>query len=75
MNANEHTHTQVTKDKDASVRGQDFEKAGSLRDREMELKAKIQAIIAGSKEQAKVCFPSLGLFLPCCTSCTALWQA
>jgi hypothetical protein len=57
------------------VRGQDFEKAGSLRDREMELKAKIQAIIAGSKEQAKVCFPSLGLFLPCCTSCTALWQA
>lgn len=45
---------QVTKDKDASVRGQDFEKAGTLRDREVELKAKIQAIIAGSKEQAKV---------------------
>ncbi|KAF5826857.1 P-loop containing nucleoside triphosphate hydrolase protein [Dunaliella salina] len=44
---------QVTKDKDASVRGQDFEKAGSLRDREMELKAKIQAIIAGAKEQSK----------------------
>jgi ATP-dependent Clp protease ATP-binding subunit ClpC len=33
---------QVTKDKDAAVRGQDFEKAGQLRDREMELKAKIQ---------------------------------
>lgn len=38
---------QVTKDKDAAVRGQDFEKAGQLRDREMELKAKISAIIAG----------------------------
>lgn len=34
--------SQVTKDKDAAVRGQDFEKAGQLRDREMELKAKIQ---------------------------------
>eukprot|EP00983_Pelagomonas_calceolata_P003743 122068-Pelagomonas_calceolata.AAC.5 len=47
------TEASVTKDKDASVRGQDFEKAGSLRDREMELKAKIQAIIAGAKEQSK----------------------
>lgn len=46
---------QVSKEKDASVRGQDFEKAGTLRDREMELKAKIQAIIAGAKEQSKVC--------------------
>ncbi|KAJ9506171.1 hypothetical protein QJQ45_016506 [Haematococcus lacustris] len=44
---------QVTKDKDAAVRGQDFEKAGQLRDREMELKAKIQAILAGAKEQSK----------------------
>jgi ATP-dependent Clp protease ATP-binding subunit ClpC len=44
---------QVTKDKDAAVRGQDFEKAGQLRDREMELKAKISAIIAGAKEQGK----------------------
>lgn len=44
----------MTKDKDAAVRGQDFEKAGTLRDREMELKAKIQAIIAGAKEQSKV---------------------
>jgi ATP-dependent Clp protease ATP-binding subunit ClpC len=43
----------VTKDKDAAVRGQDFEKAGQLRDREMELKAKIQAIIAGAKETSK----------------------
>jgi hypothetical protein len=44
---------QVTKDKDGAVRGQDFEKAGQLRDREMELKAKISAIIAGAKEQGK----------------------
>jgi hypothetical protein len=42
-----HQHHQVTKDKDAAVRGQDFEKAGQLRDREMELKAKISAVIAG----------------------------
>ncbi len=46
-------HPQVTKDKDAAVRSQDFEKAGALRDREMELKAKIQAVIAGAKEQSK----------------------
>ncbi len=32
----------MIKDKDAAVRGQDFEKAGQLRDREMEIKAKIQ---------------------------------
>ncbi|KXZ48535.1 hypothetical protein GPECTOR_27g706 [Gonium pectorale] len=44
---------QVTKDKDGAVRSQDFEKAGQLRDREMELKAKIQAIIAGAKEASK----------------------
>uniref|UniRef100_A0A7S0S0H7 Clp R domain-containing protein n=1 Tax=Chlamydomonas leiostraca TaxID=1034604 RepID=A0A7S0S0H7_9CHLO len=44
---------QVTKDKDGAVRAQDFEKAGQLRDREMELKAKIQAILAGAKEQSK----------------------
>ena len=43
----------VTKDKDAAVRGQDFEKAGQLRDREMELKAKISAVIAGAKEASK----------------------
>ncbi len=34
-------------EKDGAVRGQDFEKAGQLRDQEMELKAKIQAIMAG----------------------------
>jgi ATP-dependent Clp protease ATP-binding subunit ClpC len=42
---------QVTKDKDAAVRGQDFEKAGQLRDREMELKAKIQ--VRGSGRQSR----------------------
>lgn len=42
-----HPLPQVIKEKDASVRSQDFEKAGQLRDREMELKAKIQAVIAG----------------------------
>merc|ERR1711970_805792 len=34
----------LLKEKDAAVRGQDFEKAGQLRDREMELKAQISAI-------------------------------
>lgn len=40
----------LLKEKDGAVRGQDFEKAGQLRDREMELKAQITAITAGSKE-------------------------
>lgn len=40
----------LLKEKDAAVRSQDFELAGSLRDREMELKSKILAITAGSKE-------------------------
>jgi hypothetical protein len=40
---------QVIKDKDSAVRGQDFEKAGQLRDKEMELKAKIQAVMAGER--------------------------
>ncbi|KAM3227290.1 hypothetical protein ACQJBY_059249 [Aegilops geniculata] len=44
---------QVTKDKNEAVRGQDFEKAGELRDREMELKAQITAIIDKSKEVVK----------------------
>ncbi|MGF1516366.1 MAG: ATP-dependent Clp protease ATP-binding subunit [Nodosilinea sp.] len=35
---------QVLKDKDNSVRSQDFDKAGELRDREMEIKAEIRAI-------------------------------
>ncbi len=38
---------QVLKDKDDAVRGQDFDKAGELRDREMEIKAEIRAIAQG----------------------------
>ncbi|KAM0845486.1 hypothetical protein ACQ4PT_056344 [Festuca glaucescens] len=44
---------QITKDKNEAVRGQDFEKAGELRDREMELKAQITALIDKSKEMIK----------------------
>ncbi|CAL8467413.1 g6951 [Coccomyxa elongata] len=40
----------LLKEKDAAVRGQDFEKAGQLRDREMELKAQISAITGAAKE-------------------------
>jgi ATP-dependent Clp protease ATP-binding subunit ClpC len=43
----------LLKEKDAAVRAQDFEKAGSLRDREMELKAQISAITAGAKDESK----------------------
>merc|ERR1719398_449053 len=43
----------LLKEKDAAVRGQDFEKAGSLRDREMELKAQIEAITQKNKDQAE----------------------
>ncbi|MGI8500985.1 MAG: ATP-dependent Clp protease ATP-binding subunit [Hassallia sp.] len=41
----------ILKEKDDAVRGQDFEKAGELRDREMEIKAEIRAI-AQSKTNA-----------------------
>ncbi|MGB8701755.1 MAG: ATP-dependent Clp protease ATP-binding subunit [Thermosynechococcaceae cyanobacterium] len=40
---------QVLRDKDEAVRGQDFDKAGELRDREMELKAQIKVIAQGRK--------------------------
>ena len=43
----------LLKEKDAAVRAQDFEKAGGLRDREMELKAQISAITSGAKDEAK----------------------
>lgn len=36
----------------AGCRNQDFEKAGELRDKEMELKAKISAILGAAKEQS-----------------------
>lgn len=70
---------QVTKDKDAAVRGQDFEKAGQLRDREMELKAKISAIIAGAKETSKAEAESVEGGGPqvrdggCCVSCSLVY--
>jgi ATP-dependent Clp protease ATP-binding subunit ClpC len=38
-------------DKEAAVSEQDFEKAGTLRDKEVELKAQIQAIIVTTKER------------------------
>ncbi|KAG9136409.1 hypothetical protein Leryth_024937 [Lithospermum erythrorhizon] len=44
---------QITKEKDEAVRGQDFEKAGELRDREMDLKAQISALIDKNKEMSK----------------------
>ncbi|KAJ4850161.1 ATP-dependent Clp protease ATP-binding subunit ClpA cd4b, chloroplastic [Turnera subulata] len=44
---------QITKEKEEAVRGQDFEKAGELRDREMDLRAQINAIIDKGKELSK----------------------
>eukprot|EP00899_Mesostigma_viride_P004427 jgi/Mesvir1/13986/Mv21638-RA.1 len=43
----------LTKEKNDAVRTQDFEMAGQLRDKEMELKAKIAAITKGVQEAAK----------------------
>jgi ATP-dependent Clp protease ATP-binding subunit ClpC len=43
----------ITKEKNEAVRGQDFEKAGELRDREMELKAQIATITEKGKEKLK----------------------
>jgi ATP-dependent Clp protease ATP-binding subunit ClpC len=43
----------LLKEKEAAVRGQDFEEAGQLRDKEMEIKAQIQAITAGVKETSE----------------------
>nr|BDA99219.1 Clp protease ATP binding subunit [Hemiselmis andersenii] len=40
---------EILKQKDESVRGQDFETAGQLRDREMEIKAQIAAIAQSKK--------------------------
>ncbi|MBD0361857.1 MAG: ATP-dependent Clp protease ATP-binding subunit, partial [Coleofasciculus sp. C3-bin4] len=40
---------QVLKDKDDAVRSQDFDKAGELRDREMEIKSQIRAIAQSKK--------------------------
>ncbi|MGI0488699.1 ATP-dependent Clp protease ATP-binding subunit [Pantanalinema rosaneae CENA516] len=43
---------QVLKDKDDAVRSQDFDKAGELRDREMEIKAEIRAIAQSKKNES-----------------------
>lgn len=40
---------QVLKEKDDAVRAQDFDRAGELRDREMEIKAEIRAIASSKK--------------------------
>ncbi len=42
---------QVLKDKDDAVRSQDFDKAGELRDREMEIKQEIRAIASNKKSE------------------------
>lgn len=43
---------QILKDKDDAVRSQDFDKAGELRDREMEIKAEIRAISQNKKTES-----------------------
>ncbi|KAK1358004.1 chaperone protein ClpC, chloroplastic [Heracleum sosnowskyi] len=44
---------QITKEKNEAVRGQDFEKAGELRDRETDLKTQISALVDRNKEMTK----------------------
>ncbi len=44
---------QVLKDKDDAVRAQDFDRAGELRDREMEIKAEIKAIAQNKKSEVR----------------------
>jgi ATP-dependent Clp protease ATP-binding subunit ClpC len=44
---------QVLRDKDEAVRGQDFDKAGELRDREMELKSQIKVIAQNKKASSE----------------------
>jgi len=44
---------EILKSKDEAVRGQDFEKAGQLREREMEIKAQINAIAQSKKGSAE----------------------
>lgn len=43
---------QVLKDKDDAVRSQDFDRAGELRDREMEIKSQIRTIAQSKKPEA-----------------------
>ncbi|GAB2241746.1 hypothetical protein Droror1_Dr00018521 [Drosera rotundifolia] len=44
---------QITKEKNEAVRSQDFEKAGELRDREIDLKTQISAVVEKNKEVSK----------------------
>ncbi|CCH64853.1 ATP-dependent Clp protease, ATP-binding subunit ClpC / Negative regulator of genetic competence clcC/mecB [Richelia intracellularis HM01] len=44
---------QILKDKDDAVRSQDFDRAGGLRDREMEIKTEIKAIAQSKSNTAK----------------------
>ncbi len=41
----------ITREKDEAIRSQDFDKAGELRDREMEIKQEIRAIAAAKKAE------------------------
>jgi ATP-dependent Clp protease ATP-binding subunit ClpC len=43
----------ILKEKDEAVRSQDFDKAGELRDREMEIKAEIRAISQNKKTESR----------------------
>merc|ERR1712100_1016855 len=43
----------LLKEKEVAVRSQDFEKAGQLRDKEMELKAQIEAITQKNKDETQ----------------------
>jgi ATP-dependent Clp protease ATP-binding subunit ClpC len=53
---------QVLKDKDNAVRSQDFDRAGELRDREMEIKAEIRSIAQNKKtdDESGDDMPSVG---------------
>jgi ATP-dependent Clp protease ATP-binding subunit ClpC len=44
---------QITKEKNEAVRSQDFEKAGELRDREMDLRTQLLALVDKNKEMSK----------------------
>nr|KYP38047.1 hypothetical protein KK1_040720 [Cajanus cajan] len=44
---------QIIKEKEEAVRNQDFEKAGELRDKEMDLKAQISTLVEKGKEMSK----------------------
>merc|ERR1719243_342578 len=58
----------LLKEKDGAVRNQDFEKAGQLRDREMELKSQIESISAKQREEEEAEKDSAGEAGPVVTS-------